>query len=411
MVHAPARDALEVLDWIMSRHVHEYLDVAGRPVGEGRAAAFRQVQTEMQVCPYAGSRHHHAKPMNVTALRQITPAWDQIVTLLSWLALRYRARQRTEITTYDDLSMVTGAGVFLVDFLVLRRHRPLRSREIPLLISGLYKVCLGFQLATFLGSMQERFGDMAAAAHLPDSAEFYADLEAHELLIGEAEVCPGSPAMIMEAYDAMTGRHVVGHEALPADCISLEIDWEQFDVFTHHAANVWNELVLYVIQASQFCPELADSGLPANVRHRLNGCLKRRGAELLAGQKGLVVDVARAAQDYCSRPVATSLPEPRGPRFPSPSLPAGSLAATVLAWLSDVAAADMQTYAQVVASALAAQLSPYDLYEATVLAGLNEHLNCVMDALGLGRPGAALTASALSHVCARTLRDWGAASW
>jgi hypothetical protein len=41
------------------------------------------------------------------------------------------------------------------------------------------------------------------------------------------------------------------------------------------------------------------------------------------------------------------------------------------------------------------------------LDGLNQHLGCLMDALGLGRPSGPLTASALSHVCGRTLRDWG----
>jgi len=97
MVQAPARDAFQLLDWIMSRHVHEYLDVAGRPVGEGRAAAFQQVQTKMESCPYPGSRYHHAKPMNLTALQQMPP-WQHVLTMLSWLSQRYRAKHQTEIT-------------------------------------------------------------------------------------------------------------------------------------------------------------------------------------------------------------------------------------------------------------------------------------------------------------------------
>jgi hypothetical protein len=410
MLQDPPRDAFQVLDWIMSRHVHEYLDVAGRPVGEGRAAAFQHVQTEMQSCPYSGSRYHHSKPMNVTALRHIMPVWEQIVTMLSWLSQRYCARYQREITTYEDLSLVTSAGVFLADFVVLRRHFPLRSNEIPLLISGLYKVCLGFQLATFLGSMQERFLDETTAKHLPDAAGFHDYLEAHELLIGEAEVCSGSAAMIMQAYDAMTGRHAVAQESLPPDCANLEIAWQQHDLFTDHAANLWNDLVMYVIQSSQFCPELADPRLTPTVRDRLNNCLKGREGELLAGQRGLVVDIARAAQDYFD-PAELLPAEPPGPPSPSTSLQPGSLAATVLAWLSDVAGADVHTNAAVVASELQAQLAPYDLYEATVLAGLNQHLSCLMDALGLGQPGGALTATALSHVCGRTLRDWGDTSW
>jgi hypothetical protein len=411
MLQAPPRDAFQLLDWIMSRHVHEYLDVAGRPVGEGRAAAFHQVQTEMQSCPYAGSRHHHAKPMNVSALRQIIPAWEQIITILSWLSQRYRARHQSEIKSYDDVLLVASAGVFLADFIVLRKHRPLRSHEFPVVISGLYKVCLGFQLATFLGSMQERFADKTTPEQLPNAAKFHDYLEAQEVLIGEAEVCAGPPAMIMEAFDAIVGGQEVAQEALTGDCARLEIAWEEHDRFTDHAAYVWNDLVMYVIESAQFCPELADPRLPADVQDRLNACLKQRGAQLLAEQSGLVVDLARGAQQFIDCPSSPLPTEPSGPQLATPSLEPGSLAATVLAWLSDVAGADMDAHAPVVASALQAQLGPYEIYEATVLAGLNQHLSGLMDALGLGRPRETLTASALSHVCGRTLRDWGDTSW
>jgi hypothetical protein len=191
----------------------------------------------------------------------------------------------------------------------------------------------------------------------------------------------------------------------------LEIAWEQHDLFTDHTANMWNELVMYVIDSARYCPKLADPRLPPDVQDRLNACLKQRGTQLLAGQSGLVVDIARGAQQYIESQSAALPTTPPRPCSPSPDSQPVGLAATVLAWLSDAASADMQVYAPVVASAFQAQLSAYDHYEATVLAGLNQHLNCLMEALGLGRPGAALTASALSHVCGRTLRDWGATSW
>jgi hypothetical protein len=274
-----------------------------------------------------------------------------------------------------------------------------------LLISGLYKACLGFQLATFLGSMRERFADEAPTP-LPDAAGFYAYLEEHELLIGEAEVCSGSAAMIMQAYDAITAR-VVSLDALPPACANLEVAWESFDLFTHHAAGLWDDLVMYVIRSAQFCPELACPELPPEAQGRLNECLRRQAARLLAGQTGLVVDVARAAREYVGRPPVPAA----GPALPSPVPPPGSLAAVVLAWLGEAAGADVRPHERVVADALKSQLTPSDSYEATVLAGLNEHLSCLIGALGLGRPGAALTASALSQVCCRTLRDWGSASW
>src|SRR5580704_8388865 len=136
MLHAPPRDAFQVLDWITSRHVHEYLDVAGRPVGEGRSAAIQNVDTEMRPCPYSGSRYHHAKPMNATALQQM-PHWPDVLTMLAWLSHRYRLRHSRGVTNSNDLAQVTSAGVWLADFLVLRRHHSVCSGQIPILASGL----------------------------------------------------------------------------------------------------------------------------------------------------------------------------------------------------------------------------------------------------------------------------------
>jgi hypothetical protein len=395
-----ARDGFQVLDWIMSRHVHEYLDVAGRPVGEGRAAVFQDVKTEMRSCPYAGSRYRQAKPMNFTALQQMPP-WPHVLTMLAWLSQRYRARNRTDVTTCDHLGQVTSAGVFLVDFLVLRRNQPLRSHEIPLLISGLYKVCLGFQLAY----LPERFTDQTAATPLPDPAGFLAYLEASELLIGEAEVCSGSPAMILQAYEAVVGRQAVAKEILPPPCATLEIDWEQYDAFLDHASAIWRGLVLFVMRMPQFLPELAGPQLPSEVQQRLNSCLKQHGAQLLADQVGLVVDIARGVQEFGESHARTLVAESPSPIEASFDPQPGTLAATVLTWLGSVAGADMETYAPVVSRELQARLGAYDVYEAGVLAQLNQHLGCIMQALGFER-GAAITASALSRVCGRTLRDW-----
>jgi hypothetical protein len=405
-----ARDSLELLDWILFRHVHEYLDVAGRPLGEGRSAAFRHMQTEMQSCPYAGGRHHHVKPMNVSALRNITPAWEQILIMLSWLSRRYQARRETAIRNFDDLLLVTSGGVFLADFLALRRHRPLHSGKFPLLFSGLYKVCLGFQLATYLGSMQARFAQNQALEPLPDSAGFYEFLEAYELLIGEDEVCAGSPAMIMEAYDAMLGKQAIGPDNLPDECGPLEIDWDKHDLFTDHASFLWDDLVMYVIRTSQICPELTDPRLPDASRQRLNGHLQRRTAQLLEGQTGLVVDIARAAQSSIANFAAGEPAERPHERSTSAAAEPGSLAAAVATWLSKETASDMRNYGDWVAEELKTQLAGYELLEASVLAGLNQHADALVQALGCEGYRSPLTATALSQICGRTLRDWDAAS-
>ena len=401
-MQADPRVSFQVLDWIMSRRVHEYLDVAGRPVGEGRSAAFQNLHTEMRACPYAGSRYHHAKPMNATALQQMPP-WPDVLMMLAWLSRRYRLRHGTEITNSSDLAQVTGAGVWLVDFLVLRRHHCLRSHEIPVLISGLYKVCQGFQLAY----LADQFTDATAPTELPDAAGFLAYLEENKLLIGEAEVCSGSHAMITQAYEAILGGNEVAEGALPSSCVSLEIAWEQFDTYTENADSIWRDLVIYAVRMQEFVPQLAEPRLPSDAQERLNALLKQRGVEILAGQKGLVVDIARAALGSGGEPVALPQELPGAPvasRVPEQD----GLFDTVFAWLRDAAGADIEAHGPVVAEALQAQLAIYDLYEAEVLAGLNQHLNSIMQALGLELEDP-LPPSVLSHLCGRTLRDWGTA--
>jgi hypothetical protein len=369
-----------VLDWIMCRHVHEYLDVAGRPVGEGRSAAFQNLHTEMRACPYAGSRHHHAKPMNATAL-QLMPPWPDVLTMLAWLSRRYRLRHGTEITNSSDLAQVTGAGV---------------------LISGLYKVCQGFQLAY----LADQFTDATAPTELPDAAGFLAYLEENKLLIGEAEVCSGSHAMITQAYEAILGGNEVAEGALPSSCASLEIAWELFDIYTENADSIWRDLVIYATRMQEFVPQLAEPRLPWDAQERLNALLKQQGVEILAGQKGLVADIARAALGSGGEPAA-ALPQelpvaPGASRVPEQD----RLFDSVFAWLRDAAGADLQAHGPVVAEALQAQLAIYDLYEAEVLAGLNQNLNSIMQALGLELEDP-LPPSVLSHLCGRTLRDWG----
>jgi hypothetical protein len=187
----------------------------------------------------------------------------------------------------------------------------------------------------------------------------------------------------------------------------LDVDWERFGDFTHHTCNVWNELVQYVSQTRQCRPRLSDPRLPADVRDRLNALLRQRVDGIRADQAGLVVDVARGAEEYAGRPLGTETCGPADGVVPPGPRTTGGLAETVLTWLQDAAADDVRGRGAVVAEDLRARLDPYDRLEANVLAGLNDDLNGMVRALGHGRPEAALTAAALSHVCGRTLRDWG----
>lgn len=391
-----ALDALAVLDWIVSRHVHAYLDTAGRPVGEGRSSAFEEVQTEMRSCPYPGSRYHHVNPMNASAIQGMPP-WQDLLAIMAWLSHRHRERYGRSVTTSDDLARITSAGIMLVDYLALRREKPVGSREVPLLVSGVYKVCLGYQLAY----LSEKFAGAEAASTLPDAAGFLEYLEQDGVLIGQAEVCSCPPVMIVQSYEVMT--QVTANVSAPR-IEGFSIDWDRFDDFAEAAGEMWREMIVFAIQMPAWIPQLDHPELPDAIEHRLNALLLERGTQLLKERRGLVIDVAESVQDAVETP-PTSLLGDAGLASKVP-LP-GSVAATVVEWLWGKAPEEIALHQPAVDRALQLQLGPYEDYEAGVLESINGSLEIAMKALDL-ESGPVLTPGALSQICGRTMRDWAA---
>ena len=390
---AEIRDAFAVLDWIVSRHVHAYLDTAGRPVGEGRSSVFQEVQTEMRVCTYPGSRYHHENPMNASAIQGMPP-WSQLLAMMRWLSYRHRKRYGAGVTDSNDLARITSAGILLVDYLALRRENPVGSRQVPLLVSGVYKVCLGYQLAY----LPEGFADDGIPAELPDPEGFLEYLEEAGLLIGEAEVCSCPPAMILQSYEAMTQ---VSESVSVPQFQDLSIDWDRFDDFAEATGDMWKEMVMFAIRMSALIPQLHEAELMEDVKQRLNARLMERGTQLLDERDGLV---AAIAESVLSKVDTLAKPLPAYAGMPL-EVQQGTVAATVMEWLRRDAPRELDIYGSMVDSALQLQLGPYEQYEAGVLMRINRSLDRVIGALDLDA-GPAITQGALSRICGRTMRDW-----
>ncbi|OQX16388.1 MAG: hypothetical protein BWK73_04115 [Thiothrix lacustris] len=399
----------ELFDWLLNRHVHEYMDVDGRPIGEGRSQAYAQVETKFRTCPYSGSRFQHEHPMNVSALNSILPEWQHSLVLLAWLSERYRQFHHTAITTYYDLALLSGTGVFLTDYMALRREQPLVSHQFPVLMSGLYKVCLGFQQATFLAMMNERFVSDAEKA-LPDAKGFYAWLEQEKLLIGPEEVCGGSEAMISRAYDAMRGKtaSLASLESSLPSVAAMQIDWDAYDVFTFNVSELWRKAIWFVMQMRDFGITVQDETLPPALRDTINAHLQARFQQVLVGQSGLAVEIARLTLEESGRSLeewlsvqADFLAEIA---YPTELTTASSqLSATIMADLAQ--AVELADYAPVVVQAVEQQVARYEAFETAVLRAFNGHLEAILLALGYETAGE-LTAVDLSAMYGKTLRDY-----
>jgi hypothetical protein len=205
----------------------------------------------------------------------------------------------------------------------------------------------------------------------------------------------------MQAYDAIVGGEATAESALPSACAELRIDWARFDGFAQAAGDIWRDFVRYLLDSAALHPQLAEVPMPS--RERLESLLGGRLTALLSEQRGLVVDIARAAGQHSprARPVAS-------PSRPSPSerqAEIAGLAASILAWLRRAAEAHVAAHGAAIERDLRVWLAAYAAYEAKLLAALNEHVCRAMQALDLPF-GAPLSAGAISKVCGRTIGDW-----
>jgi hypothetical protein len=332
--------------------------------------------------------------MNASAIQGM-PAFSQLLSIMTWLSHRDRKRYGKGVTNSNDLGRITSSGILLVDYLALRREDPIGAKVVPLLVSGVYKVCLGYQLAY----LPERFDEGGAPAELPDAAGFLEYLEESRLLIGEAEVCSCPPMMILQSYEAMTRETAtVSAPQIPG----VTIDWDRFDAFAEAAGEMWHAMILFAMRMPDLTPQLEMAELPINVKERLNRSLLERGTELLEERDGLVVEVAesiRSMRAKPARPLAASVDLPR-------EIQPGTAAASVMEWLHERAPEDMAMYGPIVGPAIQSQLGPYEDYEGRVLLRINSNLNLVIQALDLDAEPAQIDAAALSRICGRTMRDW-----
>jgi hypothetical protein len=403
------RGKTEIFAWIMHRDVHEYFDVDGRPIGEGRSQAFAQVETAFKTCPFAGSRYHHVKPMNVSALQSILPEWQHSLALLAQLSRRYQAFDHKQVETYYDLALISGMGVFLSDYMALRRSQPLADRQFPVWMSGLYKVCLGFQQATFLAMMNDQFASSPEEQALPDAKGFYAYLEEQQLLIGEAEVCGGSEEMISRAYETMQGGHPLAENVNPLPLASgLVIDWDAFDSFTFHTSNLWRKAILFGMHLQGFTLELQEPSVPAALMQAINACFKSSLTALRASQAGVAVEMARLTLQESGRSLqewqsleAALLQEID---CPAPDYAYSGLAEAICLQISQGFA--LGSYQPLIEAAIREQLAEYEAFEAAILLAFNQHLEQISATLGYVDAGENLTAADLSAVYGKSVRDW-----
>jgi hypothetical protein len=194
-----ARSAYEELLLSPVGALARYRDADGRPLcGEAIVSDpdFRS-QLELRRCPYPGSRRHHALPMNVSALKQMTRSWP---LLLGTAQLVARALGPTGgAPTTARLMRAASAAVSLPLFLLYRDAGPMGDGQVPGFVSGLHKASIDVATGAQLMLIDDPLGPLERGALL----QF---VEQHGLFIGEAGVCAGPPLMIEELVRVLSGE-------------------------------------------------------------------------------------------------------------------------------------------------------------------------------------------------------------
>lgn len=175
-----------------------YRDADGRPLcGEAIVddPEFRR-QLELRRCPYPRSRRHHALPMNVSALRQMTRSWPLVLGTAQLLSGRFGGAAHAPAAA--RLVRAAHGGVCLPLYLLHRAADPMRDGEVPGFVSGLHKASI--DIATGAQLMLLHLDQPVSAAGLHDF------VERHGLLVGSAGVCAGPPLMIEELIRVMAAE-------------------------------------------------------------------------------------------------------------------------------------------------------------------------------------------------------------
>lgn len=193
------------LGYLMNLDIHSR-DEEGRPLSEGKTPPhlLKDVPMEMAECPYTGSRYKHFLPMNVSALKQMTAHWQEILTGLRAMGSLFCGSG--EQVSLKDFHTCVVACSMLPSYLFYRTHNPYPNGKLPASVSAIYKVAIGMigslEVMLTRGMITGEFN--AHTAVTPELVIGFADREG--MFIGAHEVCAGPPAMMREVVLAMCER-------------------------------------------------------------------------------------------------------------------------------------------------------------------------------------------------------------
>jgi hypothetical protein len=178
-------------------------DAEGRPIREGRTPPelLGEGEIEYRPCPYPGTRYLNERPMNVSALRQTSAHWDEVMDATALLRTAYSDARGGYRGDVMDIWRVSQLGSALPWFYILRLGVPC-----PAYAAALSKATLGVGIwghRMFVKMLAER----QVIARFT-SQQMLDTAEETRTLLAEHEVCAASDKMMLKLFDAFTADSV-----------------------------------------------------------------------------------------------------------------------------------------------------------------------------------------------------------
>ena len=245
-------------------------DRDGRPLGESKVGPdlMRDVPYQLRTCPYPGSRHKHARPMNSSALKQVSRNWKGILGSIDHLHRLYRARAPSASLRISDVWRIGCMSQALADFAFLRAWRSYADGELPATIGALYKTTLGVT-STGAGIWTDGQAAFTATANAHDLYDY---VERYGQLIGPDEVCGGSEAMLKELFEVVI--HGATDRSAPGELVDVIGDEHLFHGFCDATS---------ALRLLRFALERMDAALRWQLALELEAHLPRSTQSAVAG--------------------------------------------------------------------------------------------------------------------------------
>src|SRR5262249_10539982 len=122
-----------------------FKDQDGRPLGEANAPeeSQRGIEIDWRECRYQGSRYRHPKHMNVSALRQITDNWEDLIIGSRYLRKIYLSHFGVGLITHNHAWRLAKIATMLPIYLLSRPKDRFMDGQLPVLVAALFKVVAG----------------------------------------------------------------------------------------------------------------------------------------------------------------------------------------------------------------------------------------------------------------------------